>query len=91
MRSAILACFTSANGNSEAEEKLQSCIRIAPDFDQPYVNLARLYALEQKKQKAREVLLDLLKRQPQQQSGSARTGNAKVNWRCNGIGRISGG
>ena len=51
--------------NSEAEETLQSCIRIAPDFDQPYINLARLYALEQEKQKAREVLLDLLKKQPQ--------------------------
>jgi len=30
-----------------------------------YLNLASLYALEQEKQKAREVLLDLLKRQPQ--------------------------
>ena len=66
MRSTILASLTSAKGAiSEAEEKLQSGIRIAPDFEEPYSNLSRLYGREQEKQKAHEVLLDFLKKQPQ--------------------------
>jgi Flp pilus assembly protein TadD len=34
-------------------------------LNQAYLNLARLYALEEEKQKAREVLLALLQKQPQ--------------------------
>ena len=49
---------------AEAEEKFKTCIRLAPDFDQAYLNLARLYALSNDRQKARNVLEDLLRRQP---------------------------
>ena len=51
--------------NSDAEEKFKTCIRVAPNFDQAYLNLARLYVLLEEKQKAKEVLLALLQKQPQ--------------------------
>jgi len=37
---------------------------VAPEFDQSYLNLARLYAIEGDTQKARAVLLELLKKHP---------------------------
>jgi len=37
---------------------------VAPAYDQSYLNLARLYALRGDKQKAREVLRQLLGLQP---------------------------
>jgi FimV-like protein len=37
---------------------------VAPQFDQAYLNLARLYMLMNEKEKARETLQELLKRQP---------------------------
>ncbi|MGC1613823.1 MAG: FG-GAP-like repeat-containing protein [Candidatus Acidiferrum sp.] len=49
---------------SEAKEKFETCIRVSPDFDQAYLNLARLYVVLNDKQKAREILLALLRRQP---------------------------
>jgi tetratricopeptide (TPR) repeat protein len=42
----------------------EECIRVAPDFDQSYLNLARVYALEGSPDKAKSVLLDLLKQHP---------------------------
>ena len=39
-----------------------------PEFDQSYLNLARLYAMRNDKEKAKEVLLDLLRVQPQNQN-----------------------
>jgi Flp pilus assembly protein TadD len=39
-----------------------------PSFDQSYLNLARLYALRNDKEKAKEVLQDLLRIQPQNTS-----------------------
>src|SRR5260370_5291259 len=33
----------------------RSCIRVAPSFDQGYLNLARLYVILKEKEKAREV------------------------------------
>ena len=45
----------------------EECIRVAPAFDQAYLNLARVYALEGARDKARGVLLDLLKRHPDHQ------------------------
>jgi tetratricopeptide (TPR) repeat protein/peroxiredoxin len=49
----------------EAEQKFKTCIQVEPNFDQAYLNLARLYVLIKDKQKAREVLLALLRQQPQ--------------------------
>jgi Flp pilus assembly protein TadD/peroxiredoxin len=48
----------------EAEERFKTCIRVAPNFDQAYLNLARLYVILNDKEKAREVLLALLRQQP---------------------------
>jgi tetratricopeptide (TPR) repeat protein len=44
--------------------KFEECIRIAPGFDQSYLNLARVYSLEGAPEKARTVLLELLKQHP---------------------------
>src|SRR5579885_1530031 len=51
--------------HADAEAKFRECISAAPDFDQAYLNLARLYVLLQEKEKAKEVLKALLRRQPQ--------------------------
>jgi len=48
----------------QAVASFEKCIRVAPAFDQSYLNLARVYALEGSSEKAREVLLELLKRHP---------------------------
>jgi hypothetical protein len=37
---------------------------VAPNFDQAYLNLAHLYVILEEKQKAKEVLLALLRQQP---------------------------
>jgi Flp pilus assembly protein TadD/peroxiredoxin len=50
---------------SEAKQRFETSIRMAPNFDQAYLNLARLYVLLKDKEKAREVLLELLRQQPQ--------------------------
>jgi tetratricopeptide (TPR) repeat protein len=50
---------------SEAKERFETSIRVAPNFDQAYLNLARLYVLLKDKEKAREILLALLRQQPQ--------------------------
>jgi tetratricopeptide (TPR) repeat protein len=44
--------------------KFEECIRVAPGFDQAYLNLARVYSLEGDRDQARGVLLDLLKQHP---------------------------
>ena len=49
---------------NEAEHSFQESIRVAPSFDQAYLNLSRLYAMEGDTQKARSVLLELLKQRP---------------------------
>ena len=48
----------------EAVARFQECIRVAPAFDQAYLNLARVYAIEGDREKARAVLLALLKQHP---------------------------
>jgi tetratricopeptide (TPR) repeat protein/peroxiredoxin len=48
----------------EAVASFEESIRVAPAFDQSYMNLARVYALEGAPDKARSVLLDLLKQHP---------------------------
>jgi len=50
--------------HDEAVNSFERCIRVAPSFDQAYLNLARVYALEGATDKARTVLLDLLKQHP---------------------------
>jgi tetratricopeptide (TPR) repeat protein/thiol-disulfide isomerase/thioredoxin len=53
----------------DAVESFERCIRVAPGFDQAYLNLARVYALEGARDKARAVLLDLLKQHPDHPQG----------------------
>ena len=48
----------------DAVASFEECIRVAPAFDQSYMNLARVYALEGTPDKARIVLLELLKQHP---------------------------
>jgi tetratricopeptide (TPR) repeat protein/peroxiredoxin len=48
----------------EAVASFEECIRVAPAFDQSYLNLARVYGLEGTPEKARAVLLALLKQHP---------------------------
>jgi len=48
----------------EAVASFEECIRVAPAFDQSYLNLARVHALEGAPDKARSVLLELLKQHP---------------------------
>ena len=48
----------------QAVARFEECIRVAPTFDQSYLNLARVYAIEGAKEKARVVLENLLKQRP---------------------------
>jgi Flp pilus assembly protein TadD len=48
----------------EAVASFETCIRVAPGFDQSYLNLARIYVLEGAPEKARAVLVALLKQHP---------------------------
>jgi len=49
----------------EAVAKFEECIRVAPAFDQSYLNLARVYVVENTPQKARGVLFELLRQHPE--------------------------
>jgi tetratricopeptide (TPR) repeat protein/peroxiredoxin len=49
---------------NEGVASFEECIRVAPAFDQSYMNLARVYVLEGAPDKARSVLLELLKQHP---------------------------
>jgi uncharacterized protein HemY len=59
--------FVREQDYAKAEEQFKTCIRVVPSFDQSYLNLARLYALRNDREKAKEVLQDLLRIQPQNQ------------------------
>ena len=48
-----------------AEEQFKTCIRLVPSFDQSYLNLARLYAMRSDRERAKAILEDLLRVQPQ--------------------------
>jgi tetratricopeptide (TPR) repeat protein/peroxiredoxin len=48
----------------QAVASFEECIRVAPAFDQSYLNLARVYVVEGTPEKARGVLLELLKQHP---------------------------
>ena len=49
----------------EAQQKFEACIKVAPKFDQAYLNLAQLYVLLNDREKAREVMRELLRQQPE--------------------------
>jgi tetratricopeptide (TPR) repeat protein len=49
----------------QAVQSFEECIRVAPAFDQAYVNLARVYTIEGAPEKARTILLELLKQHPE--------------------------
>lgn len=57
--------YLRTNRRDQAVATFQECMRVAPAFDQCYLNLARVYAVEGTPEKARPVLLELLKRYPQ--------------------------
>jgi Flp pilus assembly protein TadD len=48
----------------QAVARFEECIRVAPGFDQSYLNLARVYSIESAPEKAREILRALLKQHP---------------------------
>ena len=58
----------------EAVAKFEECIRVAPSFDQSYLNLARVYEIEGSNEKARSVLLELLKQHPDHAQAKAMLG-----------------
>ena len=49
----------------EALQKFRECIRVAPDYDQSYLNLARVYAIEGQRDKAKATLHQLLAQHPE--------------------------
>jgi tetratricopeptide (TPR) repeat protein len=63
----VLALVT--QHRDEAVISFEQCIQLAPAFDQAYLNLARVYALEGTRDKARNILLELLKRHPDHPQG----------------------
>jgi TolA-binding protein len=56
--------FVRQQDYSKAEAQFKSGIRVAPKFDQSYLNLARLYAMRGDKETARAVLRELLRVEP---------------------------
>jgi tetratricopeptide (TPR) repeat protein len=56
--------FLRTRRTSEAIHSFQESIRLAPAYDQSYLNLARVYEIEGEPEKARAVLLELLKQHP---------------------------
>jgi Flp pilus assembly protein TadD len=57
--------FVRLQNYEKAEEQFKTGIKLAPNNDQSYLNLARLYAIEAEKEKARQILQELLLVQPQ--------------------------
>jgi tetratricopeptide (TPR) repeat protein/peroxiredoxin len=57
--------FLRQGRTAEAQEQFQKAIRVAADFDRPYLNLARLYMAQGEKTRARQILKELLSRQPE--------------------------
>ena len=64
MKDALGVLYLRTGRRDEAVASFEECIRVAPAFDQSYLNLARVYALEGTLDKARSVVLDLLKQRP---------------------------
>jgi tetratricopeptide (TPR) repeat protein/peroxiredoxin len=57
--------YLRTNRRDKAVASFEECIRVAPGFDQSYLNLARVYGIEGDSGKARTVLLALLKQHPE--------------------------
>jgi Flp pilus assembly protein TadD len=60
----------------EAENEFTAAIKAEPKFDQSYLNLARLYLVQNDKARAREILDALLRLQPD--NSAARQALARV-------------
>lgn len=56
--------FVQMNDYARAEQQFETCIHLDPAFDQSYLNLARLETAQGKKERARDVLRQLLVLQP---------------------------
>lgn len=56
--------YLRTNKRDEAVASFENCIQVAPDFEQSYLNLAHVYSIEGNSEKARAVLLALLKQHP---------------------------
>ena len=56
----------------EAKRSFADCIRLAPAYDQAYLNLARVYSIEGNREKAKAMLLQLLKRISRSRPGQGR-------------------
>jgi tetratricopeptide (TPR) repeat protein len=56
--------YLRTNRRDDAVASFETCIRVAPEFDQSYLNLARVYSIENDPAKARKVLTELLKQHP---------------------------
>jgi Flp pilus assembly protein TadD len=48
----------------QAKQSFADSIRLAPAYDQAYLNLARVFSIEGDREKARAVLLKLLEQHP---------------------------
>jgi tetratricopeptide (TPR) repeat protein len=55
---------------SKAEAQFRACIRLVPDFDQSYLNLANLYLMRSDTGQARNILEELLRIQPSNQAAN---------------------
>ncbi len=51
---------------ADAIQSFEQCIRVAPTYDQAYLNLARVYMIEGDRDKAKNVLKELLAQRPDQ-------------------------
>jgi tetratricopeptide (TPR) repeat protein len=56
--------YLRTNRTRDAILSFEKCIQVAPVYDQPYLNLARVYVIQGEREKARGVLLELLKQHP---------------------------
>jgi Flp pilus assembly protein TadD len=56
--------FVRQGDYARAEEEFRTGIRLTPGFDQSWLNLARLYALQNDREGARQVLNQLLALEP---------------------------
>jgi tetratricopeptide (TPR) repeat protein len=56
--------FLRLDKSSDAFRCFDRCLRMAPDYDRPFLNIASIYQQQGQRQKAQEVLKDFLSRHP---------------------------